>query len=284
MRSTCSSSTWRPGTIRQLTYGAWVDETPRWLADGRILFSSGRDGVLNVFSVDTLGNGRRETSAWTGAFDAAPAGDRDAFLVGGFHDLSLGIYLYPGDSTARQESFALTEPPEHSRWEWPAGETGDVARMKGQPYRRKYTLDFAAGEFAYVPRVGTGQGATFLVSDLLSDNLFYFNLSTFQGRRFGSLFENISVLGLYLNQTRRLNWGVGLFRFKGNQYEGDFFRGLHREHRGRLRAAALPAVQVCAGRGAVLGGALRSGRFHLAGCRSPAGGMDRVAIHLLHPR
>ena len=209
--------------IRQITYGAWVDETPRWIADDRILFSSSRDGVLNVFSMDTLGKGRRETAAWTGAFDAAPAGDRDAFLVGGFHDLSLGIYLYPGDSAARLETFTLTEPPEHSHWEWPAGETGDVARMKGQPYRRKYTLDFAAGEFAYVPRVGTGQGATFLVSDLLSDNLFYFNLSTFQGRRLGSLFENISVLGLYLNQTRRLNWGLGLFRFKGNQYEGDFF-------------------------------------------------------------
>lgn len=209
--------------IRQITYGAWVDETPRWIADDRILFSSGRDGVLNVFSMDTTGNGRRETAVWTGAFDAAPAGDRDALLVGGFHDLSLGIYLYPGDSAARQETFTLTEAPEHSRWAWPAGEAGAVAQMKGQPYRRKYTLDFAAGEFAYVPRVGTGQGATFLVSDLLSDNLFYFNLSTFQGRRFGSLFENISVLGLYLNQTRRLNWGVGLFRFKGNQYEGDFF-------------------------------------------------------------
>jgi outer membrane protein assembly factor BamA len=35
--------------------------------------------------------------------------------------------------------------------------------------------------------------------------------------------NNISVLGLYLNQTRRLNWGVGMFRFKGNQYEGDYF-------------------------------------------------------------
>ena len=206
-----------------MTYGSWVDETPRWLADDRILFSSSRDGVLNAFSMDTLGRGRRETAAWTGAFDAAPAGERDAWLVGGFHDLSLGIYLYPGDSLARQEGFDLIPPPEHSRWSWPTGEQGDVARMKSQPYRRKYSLDFATGQFAYVPRIGTGQGATFLVSDLLSDNLFYFHLSTFQGRKFQNLFDNISALGLYLNQTRRLNWGVGLYRFKGNQYEGDFF-------------------------------------------------------------
>jgi outer membrane protein assembly factor BamA len=60
------------------------------------------------------------------------------------------------------------------------------------------------------------------VSDLLSDNLFYGSFTTYQGRQFRSLFENISMLGLYLNQTRRLNWGVGAFRFKGNQYDSNF--------------------------------------------------------------
>ncbi len=210
-------------TVRQLTYGHWVDETPRWLADDRILFSSSRDGVLNAFTVDTAGHGRRETSAWTGVFDAAPAGDRRALLVGGFHDLSLGIYLYPQDSAAREDQFTPTEAPPHSQWSWPAGAGGDVAQTGGEPYRRKYTFDFAAGQFAYVPRVGTGQGVTVLMSDLLSDNLFYMNFSTFQGRGAESLLNNLSVLGLYLNQTRRLNWGVGMFRFKGNQYEGDYF-------------------------------------------------------------
>ena len=213
----------RTRAIRQLTSGAWVDETPRWLSEDRILFSSNRDGVLNAFSTDTLGTGRRETAAWTGAFDAAPAGDRDAWLVGGFHDLTLGVYLYPADSAVQQETFSLMPPPPHSQWSWPTGGAGDITRMRGQPYRRKYTVDFAAGELAYVPRVGTGQGATVLVSDLLSDNLFYLNFTTFQGKKFQNLFDNISVLGLYLNQSRRVNWGVGLFRFKGNQYEGDYF-------------------------------------------------------------
>lgn len=210
------------GAIRQLTYGAWVDETPRWIEPDRILFSSSRDGVLNAFSVDTLGNGRRETSAWTGAFDAAPVPGRASILVGGFHDLQLGIYLYPTDSAARRETFDSPEPPAHSEWQWPSGEFGAVAEASSQPYRRKYALDFAAGGFAYAPRLGTGQGATFLISDLLSDNLVFVNISTYQGRGFTSLFSNISAQGIYLNQTRRLNWGVGAYRFKGNQYEGDY--------------------------------------------------------------
>ena len=57
------------GTVAQLTRGKWVDESPSWGPDGRIYFTSDRDGVLNIFSMDTLGSGRRETSAWTGAFD-----------------------------------------------------------------------------------------------------------------------------------------------------------------------------------------------------------------------
>lgn len=208
--------------IQQITYGAWVDETPRWIEENKILFTSGRDGVLNAFSVDTLGNGRRETSAWTGAFDAAPVPGRDAYLVGGFQNLYLSVYLYPADTLGRSETFALTTPPAHSEWSWPLGEGGAITAAKSQPYARKYNLDFAAGEFAYAPRIGTAQGATFLVSDMLSDNLFFFNLSTYQGRQFRSLWENISILGLYMNQSSRINWGVGAYRFKGNQYAGDF--------------------------------------------------------------
>jgi hypothetical protein len=210
------------GAIRQLTFGPWRDESPWWTADDRIVFSSSRDGVLNVFSVDTLGDGRRETSAWTGAFDPVPVPGRDAYLVTGFNELSLGIYLYPADSLARRETFGPGDPPPHSAWTWPRGEPGAMARVKGEPYRRKYTLDLAAAEAVYVPRVGSAQGLAFLVSDVLSDNLFYVNLATYQGRRFSSLLSNVNLLGLYLNQTRRLNWGVGAFRFKGNQYEGDF--------------------------------------------------------------
>ena len=96
------------GEIRQITGGPWVDETPTWSPEGRIYFTSDRDGVLNTFSVDTLGEGRRETSVWTGAFDAVPLPDRPGFLVSGFHDLSLGIYLLPPDSLAQTQTFSLS--------------------------------------------------------------------------------------------------------------------------------------------------------------------------------
>jgi hypothetical protein len=42
-----------------------------------------------------------------------------------------------------------------------------------------------------------------------------------QGRRLGSIFSNISANAVYLNRSRRVNWGVGAFRTKSRNFEGD---------------------------------------------------------------
>ena len=89
----------------------WTDESPAWGPEGRIYFTSDRDGVLNVFSVDTLGNGRRETSSWSGAFDAVPLPDTSGLVVGGFHDLSWNLYRYPVDSAARERGVRPRRDP-----------------------------------------------------------------------------------------------------------------------------------------------------------------------------
>ena len=62
----------------------------------------------------------------------------------------------------------------------------------------------------------------FVFSDLLSDHLVYVSLSSFQGAGFGTLLDNVSGTAFYLNQSRRINWGVGAFRQRGLFYEGDF--------------------------------------------------------------
>ncbi len=209
-------------TITQLTSGPWRDESPVWSDDGRIVFSSDRDGVLNVFSVDTLGNGRRETSAWTGAFDAVPLPGNAGLLVGGFHDLSWNIYRYPVDSAARANSFSLAAAAPAGAWAWsvPADSSSDHAAIR-EPYRRRMTLDFAAGDAVLVPGYGGAQGIFFVMSDLLGDNSLYGSISSFQGRRLGSIVSNLSGTAIYLNRSRRVNWGLGAFRTKGRNFEGE---------------------------------------------------------------
>jgi len=209
------------GDVTQLTRGQWVDEAPTWGPDDRIYFTSDRDGILNVFSSDSLGNGRRETSAWSGAFDAVPLPDGGGLLVGGFHDLSWNLYRYPVDSAAHQDRFVLDSGPPPAQWAWASGSRKPTAKVVGEPYRRRLTLDFAAGGAAFVPGYGGAQGISFLMSDLLGDHLVYGSIGSFQGRRLGSVFANISASAIYVNQQRRLNWGLGAFRTRSRNYEGD---------------------------------------------------------------
>jgi hypothetical protein len=208
--------------IEPLTSGSWKDEAPVWARDGRIYFASDRDGVLNVFSVDTLGNGRRETSAWSGAFDGVPLPDGSGLLVGGFHELSWNLYRYPVDSMARREEFALVPGDTAARWSWlSAKDTAGSVLASREPYRSKMTLDFAAGDAVLVPGYGGAQGIFFVMSDLLGDNLLFGSLGSFQGRRLGSIVSNINANVVYLNRSRRVNWGVGAFRTKGRNFEGE---------------------------------------------------------------
>ena len=209
------------GATRQLTAGDWVDESPAWGPDGRVYFTSNRDGVLNVFSVDTLGTGRRETSAWTGAFDGVPL-PRGGLVVGGFHDLSWNLYRIPVDSAAREDRFVATTPAPAATWDWdlPA-DTGTTAVATREPYRRRLTLDFAAGDAVLIPGYGGAQGVFFVASDILGDNQMFGSLSSYQGRRLGSILENLSATAVYLNRSRRVNWGLGAYRTKSRNFEGE---------------------------------------------------------------
>ncbi|MEO8226671.1 MAG: hypothetical protein ABI637_04520 [Gemmatimonadota bacterium] len=215
------------GAVRQLTSGAWVDETPSWGPDGRIYFTSDRDGVLNVFSIDTTGAGRRETSAWTGAFDAVALPNDRGLLVGGFHNGSFNIYAYPADSAARADTFPaprIAPPANAVAWAWPSV-TDSTGASTDQPYRSHYTLDIATGDVAFIPGFGGVQGLAFLMSDLLGDNMIFGSIASYQGagigRGVGNFFHNLNVTGVYLNQRHRVNWGIGGFRRAGSNFEGD---------------------------------------------------------------
>ena len=212
------------GGVRQLTSGNWVDETPAWRADGRIFYTSSRDGVLNVFSADSTGASRRETSAWTGAFDAEPIPGRDGLLVSGFHNLSWNAYYYAPDSAARADRQPPPDSVPATSWAWSGDSVppaGDEIKPSDEAYRRRYTLDFAAGDVAIIPGYGGAQGAAFLATDMLGDNLFFGTLSSYQGRELGSVVSNINASLIYLNRTHRVNWGVGAFRRTGRNFEGD---------------------------------------------------------------
>ena len=131
-------------------------------------------------------------------------------MVGGFHDLSWNLYRYSGRllRAPRSASRACPTRPPPAQWGWDApGDTATSVAARREPYRRRLTLDFAAGDAVVIPGYGGAQGIFFVTSDLLGDNLLFGSVSSYQGRRLGSILSNISATSVYLNQSRRVNWG-----------------------------------------------------------------------------
>ena len=218
------------GQVRALTSGAWRDEAPRWDAEaGRVVFSSDRAGTFDIYSVDTLGVGRRETRVEAALFDPAPLpGDR-RILASVFTGLSWSTFAITPDSAARSQLFALgTDTTLNTRWAW--AELGDprASTASSRRYRREYSLDVAAGGAGAAPGVGSSQGAQLVVSDLLGDHMVATSFSMYGGTDIGDLLSNINADVFYLNQAQRLNWGVGAFRLAGVFLEQDFSQ-LYRE-------------------------------------------------------
>jgi hypothetical protein len=150
-----------------------------------------------------------------------PLPDSRGLLVGGFHELSWNLYQYPADSAAHQDRFSLDPGVPPGQWAWTAGRDTAAGVPTGEPYRRRLTFDVAAGEAVFVPGYGGSQGFAFFMSDLMGDNLLFGSIGSFQGRRLGSFFANISANLIYVNREQRLNWGVGAFRTRSANYEGD---------------------------------------------------------------
>ena len=215
------------GRIDYLTYGRWRDDTPRWSREsGKIFFTSDRPGTPQIYAVDSTGAGWRVTNTVNGAFDPQWLDADGGVLFGGFADMSFNLYFdrigTPADSQPPEFTLAAADSRLPAEWHWPELSNERYARADAMPYERKLRLDFAAGDAVVAPGLGAAQGAVFLFSDLLSDHLLYVGISSFQGNGLGNLVSNFNGTALYLNQSRRINWGVGFFRLRGRFYEGGY--------------------------------------------------------------
>ncbi|HEX4934133.1 MAG TPA: hypothetical protein VFV33_13180, partial [Gemmatimonadaceae bacterium] len=214
------------GEITHLTSGAWTDESPRWDPHtSRIVFTSDRAGAFDLYSIDTLGAGRRETRFTGGLFDPAPVPDDERVLVSAYVDRSWSLYSVPKEPEDGS-SFTLASAS-LLPWHWRELDDTTSMRTASRRYERRYSVDFAAGVAATAPGVGGAQGGQLMFSDLLGDHQFALSISSFQGEArnvLGSLNGNV----FYLNQSRRVNWGVGMFRVSGTFAENDL-RQLYEE-------------------------------------------------------
>jgi len=206
--------------IRYLMLGPWRDESPEWRSgrDGEILFVSDRDGIQNAYSLGEGGRVERLTSFSSGVYSPRWLPDKKGLVFAAMDDQSFGIYRM--DRLERPDTVSVVPAVEkgvHSwGWELPVNDSSRVERV--ERYRRKFSLDIAQGGVGFSSSFGNAQGAQFVLSDMLSDQLValqVFNTASSSKDFLGSF----SGSATYINRKERLNYGWGAYHFKGDFFD-----------------------------------------------------------------
>ncbi len=205
---------------------------PQWALDGRSLyFVSDRQGISNVYRIDAEGGGTRQlTNLLTGVSgitEMSPAlsvgASRVAFSV--FENDGYNIYALETDAQTSGTALAtgistdagILPPRTRPEGSIHAYLTNDVAGLPAvtaeaafptEPYRPRLSLDFlgqptvGVGVDSFGSYVGGGISASF--SDILG------NHTVAGGVNVTQRFDEAGGSIMYLNRTRRWNWGAAI--------------------------------------------------------------------------
>jgi hypothetical protein len=162
-----------------------------------------------------------QLTAFTGAAFDPVWTDDDRLLFATLEESRFTIRQMPADSllrAPRRETVVglVHRRPDAEPWAYGRLQVRDEERR--QPYRKRYTLDVAAGAVSTNPVWGTNGGAVLAFSDLLgNDQILVSAYSTnVPGRSFADGL-NASVTRIHLG--RRANYGYGVYRFSGLRYD-----------------------------------------------------------------
>jgi hypothetical protein len=215
--------------IDYLTYGPWKDLDPRFSPDGsQIVFTSDRTSVHDVYVVDLEGRGGRLTNYTGDIFDSDWLPDGSGLVFSAYDGGSFGLYFKelgpPGTMPELElvDEFGPPGPGLAYGWEWEEVDHPVVAQASSRKYRTRYGLDFAAGQATFAPGFGSAQGAQFLASDMLGNHMIFFSIVTQNFSNLDNIFDSFAGQIMYLNLSRRVNWGVGAFRFNGRFIDAAF--------------------------------------------------------------
>lgn len=183
------------------------DRQPVYSPDGRwIAYRSTRGGTSDLW-VRTAAPSReaRRVTRLIG-----PASDPDWTSDG------RGL-LFTGQDRVEFQTYRLAFNPETLAVE----QEPDVTRVPvlatvehtgaSQPYQRRLGLDLVQNGVAFDPGLGAGAGGQIALSDVLGNEQFHISISN-DSERFGNFWDGFEGGVTYINQSQRLNYGIGVFR------------------------------------------------------------------------
>jgi Tol biopolymer transport system component len=233
------------GEITQLTAGKQIDESPRWIMSGdRILFTSDRNGAMNIFMIEGVTNAKHEvkqlTNFVTGAFDPVLADHDSTIVFSAYQDFVFHVYKMPipAQPIAIYSDTVVVADSANSAEAW------RVPRLKGElsqgsvKYHPRLSFDIAQSAVGYDAIAGTTGGLQFALTDILGNHQYYFLLyNTAQTKE--AFLKSFNFGTTYLNRTRRLNWGAGIYHFY-NEYVDDYYGFVNERNYGGALLGSYP--------------------------------------------
>ncbi len=225
------------GNITPLsTFAEGKNINPQWSSDNRrVFFVSDRNGISNVYAVDTssgaitqvtdIDSGVSGITALSPAISSAM--DAKTLALSAYEESGHHIYLIEADSLAGKPVASNVERLQASTLP-PAARQSTVASMLSdattglatapgtvEPYSAKLKLDAVSQPYvtAGVSRFGgsIGGGIAFQFSDMLGNHNLYAQVSAdTYGTGASELLKNTGAALFYTNTTKRWNWGVGV--------------------------------------------------------------------------
>jgi hypothetical protein len=183
------------------------DRQPVYSPDGRwVAYRSTRGGTSDLWvrAAEPSHEARRVTRL------VGPASDPDWLADG------RGL-LFTGQERVEFQTYRVNFDPEtlavESEPDLPQIATLAATEHAGpsQPYQRRLGLDLVQNGVAFDPGLGAGAGGQIALSDVLGNEQFHIFLSN-DSERFGNFWDGFEGGVTYINQSQRLNYGIGLFR------------------------------------------------------------------------
>ncbi len=109
------------------------------------------------------------------------------------------------------------------RWEEPDEETV-VTETQDYNQWKAFSLDFVGGDALIAPGRGSAQGLQFLASDMLGNHMLFASISAAQAGNYSAISDAFAGQLQYLNLSRRINLGGGIFRYRGEFRDVGFNR------------------------------------------------------------
>ena len=209
--------------IKYLTYLNGQCNSPTLSNDfKKLFFTSGLDGVDNIYSVDfnngaTSSTVTKVTNYLTGVFTPREVND-SVITFTAFNKFAFNLFTKEIGKVQLDSNKAIVMNFDSTGAKWVANIYPVTPKKGNIKYEKHYSLDYAQSQISTSPVFGTQGGAVISLSDLLGNDNYYFllyNTATVQSEFLNSF--NLSLQRVDL--TRRTNYSYGIFHFTGNRYD-----------------------------------------------------------------